>query len=244
MADAAHALHRVADGGTPGTLAVTRSDDEGPKVAAGAAAGAATATSARTSAASAPVGGGRDRRRVGPVLVGLLALGIAVVAALFLLDLDGSSPTPEAGSSTSASPGDSSPKQDEGGEDQESSPPASEPSSSPEPTSSPEPSTAPASSEGATAFIREYFDTVPDDTDAGWSMLGPGMRSVGRDSYESWWSSVEDVQVSEIAPAESGETADVTLTYTMQDGRVETERHRLDLLRSENGWLIDGDESI
>jgi hypothetical protein len=184
------------------------------------------------------VDGRRDRRRrIGPVLVGLLALAVAVVAALFLLDLDGSSPTPEAGSGASTSPADSPSEQSEGGEDQESSPPSSEPAS-------PEPSTSPDSSEGATAFIRDYFDTVPEDTDAGWSMLGPGMRSVGRESYESWWSSVEDVQVSEIAPAASGETAEVTLTYTMEDGRVETERHRLDLLRSENGWLIDGDENI
>ena len=93
-------------------------------------------------------------------------------------------------------------------------------------------------------FIERYFSTVPEDTDTGWSMLGPEGRSVGRDSYESWWSSVADVQVSDIDPADSGETADVTLTYSMKDGRVETERQRLDLLRSGDRWLINGDENI
>ena len=52
------------------------------------------------------------------------------------------------------------------------------------------------------------------------------------------------MQVSDIDPADSGETADVTLTYSMKDGRVETERQRLDLLRSGDRWLINGDENI
>ena len=267
MTDAAHALNRIAAQGSPSTLAATRSEEEERAgrdrraAAAGAGVGAAgagaaaahehdtaaTPTPAPTSPNGSPASGpptttapspSEDRdgsRGLGPVLVGLLALVLAVGAALLFLDLDGSPDTP-AGQDTptdsaSAEPTDEQGDQGDGG--------SGEPEPSPEPSSS---SAAP--DEGAEAFIQRYFQTVPEDTDTGWSMLGPEGRSVGRDSYEGWWSSVEDVQVSDIEPAGSGETADVTLTYTMKDGRVETERQRLDLLRSEDGWLINGDENI
>ena len=258
MADAAHALDRIAAAGNPRTLAATRSEeeerDEGDRrratavaAGAGAAAGAGPDTAdvprpaptAPAAATSAPAED-RDRsRRLGPVLVGLLALALAVGAALLFLDLDGSPETPAAEDTPTPSateePTEEPTEDRDPAEDVES----EEPEPSPEPTTS---SAAPA--EGAEAFIQRYFQTVPEDTDTGWSMLGPGGRSVGRDSYEGWWSSVEDVQVSDIQPAGSGETADVTLTYTMKDGRVETERQRLDLLRSQDGWLINGDENI
>jgi len=259
MADAAHALGRIADERTPGTLAATRSEDEqrgrgaGPAAAAGAAgagaaaagAGAATAAHAAEGGSPAPArtdAGDRDRsRRLGPVLVGLLALVVAVGGALLLLDLDGSEQSPAADDT----PTRSASEEPTGQQDQDQGQGQSDGGGEQEPEPSPEPSSAPASpDEGAEAFIQRYFDTVPDDTDAGWSMLGPEGRSVGRDSYEGWWSSVEDVRVSDIEPAGSGEAADVTLTYTMKDGRVETERQRLDLLQSEDGWLINGDENI
>jgi eukaryotic-like serine/threonine-protein kinase len=259
MADAAHALDRIVTDAAPSTLTATRSEDEerdtddrqprAAAVAAGAGAAGAGAAGAEADTAAAPhpaptsppaptptPAEDRDRsRRLGPVLVGLLALALAVGAALLFLDLDGSSDTPAAedtpAPTTSEGPTEDPDSGNEGG--------GEEPEPSPEPSSS---SAVPA--EGAEAFIQRYFQTVPEDTDTGWSMLGPGGRSVGRDSYEGWWSSVEDVQVSDIEPADSGETADVTLTYTMKDGRVETERQRLDLLRSQDGWLINGDENI
>jgi serine/threonine protein kinase len=262
MADAAHALDRIAAAGTPSTLTATRSedderdaDDRRPRAgsAAAAAAGAGVtgvSTGTDTGAAPRPAttppaaatptpGEDRDRsRRLGPVLVGLLALVLAVGAALLFLDLDGSSDSPTA-DDTPAPSASEEPTEDSGNDNASGN---EEPEPSPEPSSS---SAAPVEdAAGAEAFIQRYFQTVPEDTDTGWSMLGPEGRSVGRDSYEGWWSSVEDVQVSDIEPADSGETADVTLTYTMKDGRVETERQRLDLLRSQDGWLINGDENI
>jgi len=255
MADAAHALERLADQPGSPTLVATRHEDEdrghrraGAAAAVGAGAAGAGAAGAGTHGPATEQGGSpapaepQRSRRLGPALVGLLALVLALGAALLILDLDGSSETPsaetppDATASEEATPGEEpTPAEDEeqqqGGQE--------EPEPSPEPTTS---SAAP--DEGAVAFIERYFATVPEDTDTGWSMLGPGGKSVGRDSYEGWWDSVEDVRVSDVEPAGSGETADVTLTYTMKDGRVETERQRLDLLRSESGWLINGDENI
>jgi hypothetical protein len=39
-----------------------------------------------------------------------------------------------------------------------------------------------------------------------------------------------------------GNTVDATLTYTRKDGSTSTEQHRLPLVRSGHGYLIDGDE--
>ena len=118
--------------------------------------------------------------------------------------------------------------------------PGNEPTS---PSASPETPRDADGRAGQVAFLRDYFSTVPEDLDTGWSMLGPGMRSVGRDDYESWWGSVETVSVSRITPNPGGGSADVTRRYVMYDGRVSVERQRIDLLRSGDGdYLINGDE--
>ena len=271
MTDAAHALERLSEAGATRTIAATRSEqqDHGSRdragVAAGAvgagaaagagAAGAATAAAARPrteSRPSAPPPQEPDERdgsrRLGPVLIGLLALVLAVGAALLFLDRDDATESPAADTSSSPSASeeptaeqtedqDSAQDSEQGGHQAEE---TQEPEPSPEPSSSP-----PAPDEDAEAFVQRYYDTVPEDTETGWSMLGPDARaSVGRDSYEGWWDTVEDVQVDEIQTAGSGDSAEVALTYTMKDGRVESERRRLDLLSSENGWLINGDERI
>ncbi len=116
---------------------------------------------------------------------------------------------------------------------------------SPEQTPSTTPSTSPSSTPagnaaGATGFVRDYFGTVPGDLDAGWSMLSPRMQAeVGRDSYDGFWSTVSSVQASNLS--QDGNTVDVTLRYRMDDGRVETEQHRIDLVSGDGGFLIDDD---
>jgi hypothetical protein len=117
-------------------------------------------------------------------------------------------------------------------------------SDSPEPTPSSRPSrTASGVAAGATGFVSDYFGTVPGDLDAGWRMLSPRMQAeVGRDSYDGFWSTVKSVQASQLAP--DGTTVGVTLRYTMDDGRVETERHRIDLVRRGGGYLIDDDTPV
>ena len=264
MSDAAHALERLSDDGATRTIAATRGEDHGTRdraaVAAGAGAvgagaagagvaGAATAESPRTEARPpAPPPQDRDdrdgSRRLGPVLIGLLALVLAVGAALLFLDRDDSTESPAAGTSPTASASEE-PTADQT-DDQGSEQGGNQEEETQEPEPSPEPSSAPATpDEDAEEFVQRYYDTVPEDTETGWSMLGPDARSsVGRDSYEGWWDTVEDVQVDGIETTDSGDTAEVALTYTMKDGRVESERRQLDLLSSEDGWLINGDTRI
>lgn len=155
---------------------------------------------------------------------------VAVGVVLLLLDLDGdgSPEAPRAGDTPAPTVRDE-PIGDEQRREQ---------------SLTPTPSGSPAVARGPEAFVERYFTTLPEDTKSGWSMLGPAMRSDGRAAYEGWWSSLEDVTARDIVPAPSGDSVETTLTYRMKNGRVETERHRLELLRVPDGWLINGDESV
>lgn len=208
MADAAHALHQLAERHSHRTR---------------------TATTAPPQRTSPPPDPEPSRRRRG-VLLPLL-----VVAAVLLAGGIGYALTNDADPADSAESGDA---------------PAAgtrEPSATPSESRDPDAATptdrsAAAGSPGQVAFLEDYFTTVPDDLDAGWSMLSPGMKSVGRDSYEGFWGSVSSVRASRFSPR--GDTVDLTLRYTMDDGRVSVERHRIELVRGNGGYLIDDDTPI
>ncbi len=102
-----------------------------------------------------------------------------------------------------------------------------------------------ASSAGKARVLRTYYATVPDNLDAGWSMLGPRERSVGRSSYDQFWGSMTAVDVSHITTSSGSHTVDLSLTYHYKDGRVVDERQRLTLIRASDGrWLIDHDQVL
>jgi hypothetical protein len=115
-----------------------------------------------------------------------------------------------------------------------------------EPTSS---TTAPpaAGSDAAVAqFVRSYFHDVTRDRDKTWQELTPKEQDAagGRDGYDGFWSTIASVSVDELkADAKKGR-ADVTLTYTRTDGTTSTERHRLDIVRQGDAYLIDGDHRL
>ena len=120
-------------------------------------------------------------------------------------------------------------------------------SSSTQSSSTPQPSTSPVAPKPAgspVAFIERYYATAPQDQQAGWSMIGPGVRQVGRSSYDDFWGSIDSVDVSSLHPSADGSSADVTLTYHFSDGRVTVERQRLQLIRSSGGYLINGQKVL
>ena len=63
---------------------------------------------------------------------------------------------------------------------------------------------------------------------------------MGRRSYDGFWRTIRSVDVGRVSAA-GGNTVDAALTYTRQDGSTTTEQHRLALVRSGDGYLIDGD---
>jgi len=254
MGDAAHGLRRLADAQSPErTRENTRQDPATTRFAASAepvaepvAAPAAapadapadeddrerTAGPRRPAAAPPPPRRPRSRRR-GPVyaLLGLVALllvlgGVAVAASL--RDDDPGSDNTAGGSSPSGSPSRT----------------ASQPSS---PTSSSSPGPSSSSSLTGTgvaarkAFLTDYFRKAPGGTDQGWALLTPRYQGqVGRGSYNGFWDTIRSVDVGRVTSA-GAHDVDVTLTYTRTDGSTTTEQHRITLVRSGDGYLIDGD---
>jgi eukaryotic-like serine/threonine-protein kinase len=186
-------------------------------------------------------GGARRRRRA--ILAALVAAAVVVVLAgiawaASLRDDPGGSGTAGDEPSASVSKSAQSPSEDDSATEQssESSPSPSDTSSSAE--SSPSSSTAPSSK---AAFLRSYFSAAPGGSDQAWAMLTPRFQSeVGRSSYNGFWRSIESVDVSGVTPA-GGDSVVATLLYTNTEGGTSRERHRLDLQRSGDSYLIDDD---
>jgi hypothetical protein len=241
MEDAAHALHRISDDHRERTTTIT---DDLP------AAGAAMATSAPPSpqhpgTATPPPApdrgdepGRRRRSPVGPVLLGMLALAAAVLAVL-LLDPGGSDPAGEQDEARSGATRQPSPSAEgeRGGRGQEEPPAAG--SQTPDGTVEPAPTSDPVT------FVDGYYDTVPEDLDAGWAMLSPDYQAeVGRDSYDGFWSTIESVDARDLRTVAGGDAVEATVVFVNGDGETLTERHRVDVVDGGGGPLIAGDEAI
>ncbi len=239
MADAAHALRRLADRHHESTLASTIASclDTGPGTRPSAAAG--------TEAGDPPVPEQRPRRRI-PWLPAAALVALLAAAAIGYLALGSVSSSPQAGSAPTT-PDRSRPATPSGSPSPSPTPtpsltPTPKPSPTPTPTSTPTHHSGPSASRppaSVTAFLRDYYRVAPQDQDAGWARLGPDERRVGRSSYDHFWQSLDHVEVNRVSPA--GTSAIVDLTYHFDDGRVVRERQRIDLLHRGGGYLIDHD---
>ena len=251
MEDAAHALHRIGDDQRERTTTLP-DDRPAPMAAPGAAAaGAAGAEpdapepARRTGTISPPPapgsddGPGRKRRSpVGPVLLGVLALAAAVLAVLLLgpggSDQDGEQDAAGGGATRQPSPS----GEGRGGDQGQQQPPADD---SPTPDRADE--QAPASDPAT--FVDGYYDTVPEDLDAGWAMLSPDYQAeVGRDSYDGFWSTIESVDARALRTVAGGDAVEATVVFVNSDGETLTERHRVAVVDGSGSPLIAGDETI
>ncbi len=261
MEDVAHALHRIGDHDRDRT---TTFSDGLPGAAAGAGAAAAAGTAEETrSAPTAPVAtrrtvttgapppdrGGRDdrpgadprRRKVGPVLLGVLALAAALLAVL-LLDPGGDDTGGEAspGNDATGQPSPSDEAQDEQ-QPEQSAEPTDEPGGE---TQSPDPDGGQQAADPVT-FVDGYYDTVPEDLDGGWAMLTPDYQAeVGRGSYDGFWSTIESVDARDLRAVSGGDAVEATLVFVNSDGETLTERHRVDVVDQDGRPLIAGDQAI
>ncbi len=248
MEDVAHALHRISDSQREHTTTLT---GELPAAGGSAPTAAATTAAARTAGEPRPaqsVGAEPRRRRspVGPVLLGVLALAAALLLVLFL-DLGGAD-DPADQDTANGPTGQASPSEQEdrgqGPEDSAEADPTDEAEESPTPDQTAQPDQQAATSEPA-AFVDSYYDTVPDDLDAGWAMLSPDYQAeVGRGSYDGFWSTIESVDARNVRTVAGGSAVEATLVFVNSDGQTRTERHRLDVVDEGDGPLIAGDEAI
>jgi serine/threonine protein kinase len=267
MADAAHALRRLAD---QHAADGTRTNTVGMPVPAPAppahtsAAAAVSATRTSRPGTTGRSSGGRPQRRPerrrgrrrGPwavlLVVAALLVAAAVGYAVLRDDTGGSGGTGTAGGSARGSTG-AGPSTSAGSPD-----PSSTPSSSPSSTPSSSPSSTPSSSSSSSstgsvtsgtaasqeAFLRSYYAAAPGGTDRAWSMLGPGEKAQGRARYDAFWQRIRSVDVTGVSPLDEN-SLEVRMTYHETNGEKSSERQRVDLIRSsDGGYLINNDDVL
>lgn len=109
------------------------------------------------------------------------------------------------------------------------------------PTSPKPPLPPPSSGQAMVSFVTSYFNTVPGDTATGWSELAPSMQSVGRDSYERFWESIDSVDVAGARAVAGAQAVEFDITYHFSDGRVVLEHQRIDLAPHAGSYWITND---
>jgi eukaryotic-like serine/threonine-protein kinase len=95
-------------------------------------------------------------------------------------------------------------------------------------------------------FVDSYYSEVTKDTDHTWDRLTPRMQDAagGRDGYDSFWKSIDKVEVGQIQVNASGQSAAVNLTFTRNDGTSSTETHQLTFVRDRGDYFIDSDQLL
>ncbi|GAA2331126.1 hypothetical protein GCM10009854_02630 [Saccharopolyspora halophila] len=81
--------------------------------------------------------------------------------------------------------------------------------------------------------VEKYYELVPDDLDKAWKLLGPSLKSQGKEKYEKFWKQIDDVKIVG-DPMLSGSNVLVNLQYT-KDGKKITEMHVLGMAQTEDG---------
>ncbi len=198
---------------------------------------------------SAPEPPERRRRRPAALVLGAAAVLAALVLALVLVTREDppTTPAPNAGTSSStrssSAQGSTSPRTSPPPTSTASRPTAPPSTSGPAPTRPPT-STAPPGPPTASelaAAVRDYYSTLPADTDAGWALLTPRYRTTtsgNRATYDRFWGAIDRVGVSAVdASAPSSVVA--TLRYDYKDGRTYVERTAYTLVQEGGRLKID-----
>jgi eukaryotic-like serine/threonine-protein kinase len=241
MADSAHALRRFAEHGEAGdehTAVLTPFAADGRERTEATPVPTPVAADAGAAEASDDAEG-RRRRRLLPWLAAAAVLLVVLLAGFMMLG-DDADETPRADAPEPSPTAETSPTQEAS--------PTPEASPSPTPTPQETPTQQPARNDdpddAMEDAVEEYFSVMPDDTDAGWERLAPSMQSQGRDAYESWWGSVESVELHDADARDGSQQVDIELTYNFTDGRATRETQRLTLERSGDRYLIADDEVL
>ncbi|MGH3518843.1 MAG: serine/threonine-protein kinase [Haloechinothrix sp.] len=155
-----------------------------------------------------------------PVLLAALALLALVGVAILISSLSQETGTPAVGPTP---PGTTTPR-----------PPA---------TTTPPPTRQAASPAMLEQAVREYYALVPEETDEAWERLGPGLQAQGKESYQEFWDTIEDLVVTS-APQATGDTVTVGFEYTAEDRGRLREVHRLGMVVVDGVPLIDSDQLV
>jgi hypothetical protein len=178
------------------------------------------------------------RRRRMPVLLGVLAALLAVGAGITAAVLTNSGGGPDQGAAPVAQPPASTAPATEQAE-----PTTAPPTSPPTATGTPAPSpttVAPAAPVGdPVAFVLHYYDLLPENTAAAWSLLSPAAQqaSGGRDAYDNFYGGLRNVWAEDLR--RTGEnTVDATVVFLDSNGATSREGYRFVLGTGPDGQTI------
>ena len=91
------------------------------------------------------------------------------------------------------------------------------------------------------AAITDYYAVMPADTDRGWDMLSANFQSTtahDRQYYQRFWDGIGRVTTEDVRGAEP-DTAEATITYYFNDGRISEERTAYTLVQQGGALKID-----
>ncbi|MEU5848178.1 serine/threonine-protein kinase [Saccharopolyspora shandongensis] len=103
-------------------------------------------------------------------------------------------------------------------------------------TSSSTPSQNQPSEDEVVGVVRDYYSLVPKKLDEAWELLGPNLQSQGKDRYEGFWKSIDDVKIVG-GPVMSGTNVIVTLQFTKGHSKI-TESHILGMVATPDGDVL------
>ena len=186
---------------------------------------AATGESGSGARRTAPAAAGRRRRTTWPALL-LVAVVLAVLVGwLALRDPEGDAPDAgDAGQTTTSTP---------------TSPPTTTPTASDSEDAEDAEETAAAMEE----FVRDYLQTVVSDPAEAWTRLTPAFQkaSGGKQRYLDFWSDYTSATVGALVADPEASTVDYEVTYTTKGGGGYTDEVELQLVETDDGFLIDGE---
>jgi hypothetical protein len=115
----------------------------------------------------------------------------------------------------------------------------------PAPAPTPEPSADLFTPAAMEQTVAGYYAIMPDDTETGFSLLGPQLRSQGFRSYDEFWDGIDEVSVGNLQADPGSRTVTGTVVF-QSDGGTSTETHEFGLVPDPSGdrLLINTDTMV
>lgn len=183
---------------------------------------------------------GRKKSRA-PLFAGLGAAALVIAAAVVValtVDFDGDNSAGSAGSGsqvTATTSGDSTAT----GVDTS----ASEGPDTGGPGTA-EPSQEPVGAEDFEQVVREFYEVMPEDTDAGWALLTENLRDVGQDRFDTYWNTIGPITITE-PPEADGYQVTVGIRVVYEDkGRIYFKRNVIGVVVLNGRPMIDSMKEI
>jgi hypothetical protein len=93
--------------------------------------------------------------------------------------------------------------------------------------------------DGADDFVSQYYDQLPQNTEAAWAMLTPKAQSKsrGKDNFVKFYAEMTDVRITDTK--QEGNIVTGNVRFTRKNGENSTERYKFTIIKQGDSFLID-----